>query len=176
MPAVHRDILLIGLVLSAGLRTAVCAGADPQPDSAALQTVDGPVFSGRVSALDSERVVLDAGDAGEMTLPTRDVLIVRFAPVRDASDAPPAWVLFPNGDRASLEVLRMEEMASREALYTASSVSTRLASQPELARRANAEQAQSFIAGIATPGPGLLRAYALVVSVAALFVSAYLAA
>ena len=59
------------------------------------------------------------------------------------------------------EVMRMEEMAGREALYTASLISTRLASQPELARRSNAAEAQKLIAGISTPGPGLLRAYAL---------------
>ncbi|MGV3550196.1 PAS domain-containing sensor histidine kinase [Rhizobium sp.] len=59
------------------------------------------------------------------------------------------------------EVLRMEEMAGREAFYTASMVSARLATQPELARRANADAAQKLLAAIATPGPGLLRANAL---------------
>ena len=59
------------------------------------------------------------------------------------------------------EVVRMEEMAGREALYTASLVSVRLASQPDLALRSNAAEAQTLIAGIASPGPGLLRAYAL---------------
>jgi two-component system cell cycle sensor histidine kinase PleC len=59
------------------------------------------------------------------------------------------------------EVLRMEEMAGREALYTASMVSGRLATQPELARRANTEAAQAMVSDIATPGPGLLRANAL---------------
>jgi two-component system cell cycle sensor histidine kinase PleC len=54
------------------------------------------------------------------------------------------------------EVMRMEEMAGREAFYTASLISTRLAGQPELARRSNAAEAQTLIAGMATPGPGLL--------------------
>ena len=59
------------------------------------------------------------------------------------------------------EVMRMEEMAGREALHTASLVSMHLSGRPDLARRANAEEAQALLAGVASPGPGLLRAYAL---------------
>jgi two-component system cell cycle sensor histidine kinase PleC len=59
------------------------------------------------------------------------------------------------------EVLRMEEMAGREALYTASLVSARLTTHPELAQRENTAAAQTMLAEIATPGPGLLRANAL---------------
>jgi two-component system cell cycle sensor histidine kinase PleC len=59
------------------------------------------------------------------------------------------------------EVVRMEEMAGREALYTASLVASRLSSEPDLTRRASAGAAQTLIESVATPGSGLLRAYAL---------------
>ncbi len=59
------------------------------------------------------------------------------------------------------EVDRMEDMAGREAHYTASLVSMQLAGQTDLALRANAAEAQTVLATIATPGPGLLRAYAV---------------
>lgn len=60
------------------------------------------------------------------------------------------------------EVLRMEEMAGREAVHTAMIVAERLTARPDLAQRANAADAQALITQIANPGPGLLRAYALV--------------
>ncbi|MBX9456221.1 MAG: PAS-domain containing protein [Rhizobium sp.] len=60
------------------------------------------------------------------------------------------------------EVMRLEEMAGREALYTASIVSTRFAREPALAGRASANEAQAVIQEIAKPGPGLLRAHVLI--------------
>ncbi|MCB1445385.1 MAG: PAS-domain containing protein [Rhizobiaceae bacterium] len=59
------------------------------------------------------------------------------------------------------EVLRMEEMAGREAMHAAALVSMKLAGEPDLARRSRAAEAQALLAGIASPGPGALRAYAL---------------
>jgi two-component system cell cycle sensor histidine kinase PleC len=64
------------------------------------------------------------------------------------------------------EVVRMEDMAGREAEHAAAIVVARLADRPELALRANATQAQAAISRLASPGPGQLRAYVLLADAA----------
>ena len=59
------------------------------------------------------------------------------------------------------EVMRMEDMAGREAQHAAAIVVARLADRPDLALRAKATEAQAAISRLASPGPGQLRAYAL---------------
>lgn len=59
------------------------------------------------------------------------------------------------------EVIRMEDMAGREAEHTAAIVAARLADRQDLALRAKATKAQAVIADLASPGPGQLRAYVL---------------
>ena len=59
------------------------------------------------------------------------------------------------------EVVRMEDMAGREAVFTASLISAKLAAQPELSRRGNTEQAQEMLTELGMATPGALRANVL---------------
>ena len=105
----HGPFLLLGAAAAIGFCACAPLRADAPPETVDVRAAAGPVRSGRLLALDANRVVLDAGMVGELTLPTRDVLSIRFPSIPQRSGALPAWCLFPNGDRAALEVLRMED-------------------------------------------------------------------
>ncbi len=83
--------------------------ADAPIGAVEVELVDGPVRSGRLIVLDAERVILDNTPDGQLTLQRRDVLGIRLSVATDKGRTPAARLLFPNGDRASLEAQRIED-------------------------------------------------------------------
>jgi hypothetical protein len=107
--ALHRAWLMF---IACG---ATCPGsgaevrADAPVGAVEVELVDGPVRSGRLIALDAERVILDSATNGELPLRRSDVLCIRLPVAADKGRTPAAWLLFPNGDRASLAAQRIED-------------------------------------------------------------------
>jgi hypothetical protein len=83
--------------------------ADAPTGTVEVSMVDGPARSGRLILLDADRVVLINSPHAELTLRRGDVFSIQFSAAPDTNRAPATWLLFPNGDRASLEAQRIED-------------------------------------------------------------------
>lgn len=80
----------------------------PEAPHVTVQAVGALPCSGRLAALGAERVELVGPAPPANQVPTTDLIRIEFEGRDRAPQAAPAWLLFPNGDRVSAQLLGME--------------------------------------------------------------------
>lgn len=102
-----RCAALVGVLLLESGRCEVTAAASEAP-RVHVRSVTGPPRSGRLVALEPEHIELQDQVPAGRPIPAADVVSIEFESRPPVPDEPPAWMLFPNGDRVSVRLLGQE--------------------------------------------------------------------